>query len=235
MPLSKLKEMHMELTHPQAEPPAPDTCFLYLVRHAATANNLERPPRLQGQRSNLELSPDGRQQARRVARFLSALELSAVYSSPLVRARETALAIAGEQNKEVEILEDLTEVDVGNWEGRNWTDIQVSEQEAYEAFMTDPGSHGYAGGENLQQVSQRVLPTMDRLLQTHLGQRIAVVAHNVVNRVFLASLWDLPMAQARRITQSNGGINVIRARGRERKLVTINATFHLEPPSRRAR
>ena len=121
--------------------PAPDTCWLYLVRHGATANNRARPPRVQGRRTDPGLSPVGRRQAEQTGRALAGLPLKRVYSSPLLRARETALAIAGPHGLSVEVVDDLVEVDVGQWEGRNWDEIQRTDPEAYRLFMLDAGVH----------------------------------------------------------------------------------------------
>ena len=72
----------------------PTPCTLYLVRHGATDNNLHNPPRLQGQRVDLGLSAAGKAQAEQTARFLATRPLAAVFSSPMLRARQTAEAIA---------------------------------------------------------------------------------------------------------------------------------------------
>lgn len=210
--------------------PAPSdaACVVYLVRHGATANNLARPPRLQGRKSDLELSAEGRRQADRTAAALQVHDIKAVYASPLRRAQETASIIACPHNIQVQTLADLTEVDVGKWEGRQWDEIARSEPDAYRKFMDDPAEHGYVGGEDLAQVRDRVLPALDRLMRTNVGSRIVVVGHNVVNRVFLTHLLGLPISKARGIRQDNCGINVIRFRDGQPMLKTMNAVFHLE-------
>ena len=93
--------------------------------------------------------------------------------------------------------------------------------------VTDPATNGYAGGENLEQVRQRALPALEELMQRHLGQLILVVCHNVVNRVVLATLLDVPLANARGIDQDNCGVNVIRLRDGQLKVMTTNSAFHL--------
>jgi|SRR5690606_22378730 len=211
-------------------PPLPcpdDVCLLYLVRHGATKNNLANPPVLQGRGVNLGLSVDGIKQAQKTAEFLRNRPLAAAYSSNLLRAIETAEIIAAPHEVEVTQLEAITEVDVGKWEGRSWTEIAVTDAEAYRLFMADPGVHGYLGGETMKQVEERVTPALRELMERHMGQRILVVAHNVVNRAFLASLLHLPLSKARGIRQDNCGVNVIRYRKGEMELVTLNAVFHL--------
>lgn len=207
--------------------PRDDTCILYLVRHGATANNMARPPRLQGRRENPGLSDEGQRQARAVAELLAERPITAVYCSPLLRARETSEIIAATHKLTPTTVDDLIEVDVGHWEGRDWGEIERSEPDAYRRFIEDPAAHPYAGGESLSALAARVLPAVDELLQRHLGQAIAVVGHNVVNRVYLATLMQLPLSRARSIAQENCGVNVIRRRAEIDSLITSNAVFHL--------
>lgn len=236
--------------------PADDACLLFLVRHGATANNLERPPRIQGRRSDLPLSEEGRRQAAAAAEFLAPFPIDAFFSSPLKRARQTAEIIAARHGgqpagsvaaraiavtpaatavaatagtAEVGIVEPLAECDVGDWEGRTWADIERDDPEGYRRFMTAPEKYGYAGGENLTQLLERVVPALEDLLRRHLGQTICVVAHNVVNRALMGHLMGLPLVKARSIPQDNCGINLLRWRDRRLKVQTINARFHLEP------
>jgi broad specificity phosphatase PhoE len=205
-----------------------DTTILYLIRHGATENNLADPPILQGNSVDSPLSAAGRLQAARVTELLAEHEIAAVYSSSMQRAKETAEIIAEPHGLTVTSFDELREVNVGTWEGRSWVEIAQSEPETYKLFMDDASMHGYAGGENLNQVRQRSAAVIERLMQENRGRRIVVVAHNVVNRVFLAPLMYRPMAHARTISQENCCVNVVRLRGDELKLITLNAAFHLE-------
>jgi broad specificity phosphatase PhoE len=207
--------------------PAQDVCWLYLLRHGATDYNLQRPPILQGRTVDLSLSEEGRRQAERAAAFLEGAQLSAIYSSNLRRARETAEIVARMHRIPVAPRVELAEVDVGNWENRSWVEIERTEPEAFRLFHEDPGTHGYAGGENLSQVLKRVRPTFDDILANHMGQAVAVVGHNVVNRAYLSYLLDIPLSRARKVLQDNCCINVIRYREGEAAVWTLNATFHL--------
>lgn len=205
----------------------PDTCLMFLVRHAATANNVAQPPRIQGLGHDVGLSEEGREQARRTADFLADQPITRAFSSPLLRAAQTASIIAAPHGLEPVAVAPLHEVDVGRWEGRSWVDIEREEPEAYRDFITDPAQHGYAGGENLGQVRDRVMPAAEQLLADHLGQIILVVGHNVVNRVLLATLLQVPLSRARGVDQDNCGVNVVRYRHGHMKVLTVNAAFHL--------
>ena len=140
---------------------------------------------------------------------------------------ETAQIIAKPHGLTPTPIAALHEVDVGRWEGRSWVDIEREDREEYRRFITDPAVHGYAGGENLTQVQQRVMPAVEQLLQDQLGSLILVVGHNVVNRVLLATLLDVPLSKARGIDQDNCGVNLIRFRDGQLKVLTTNAAFHL--------
>lgn len=204
------------------------TCQLYLVRHGATANNQAQPPRLQGCRSDPELSDMGQQQSRQAAELLRCLPLAAVYASPLLRAQQTGTALAEPHGLLVQQIEALTECDVGEWEGRSWVDIEREDPQRFQQFIADSAANPYAGGESLEQVRQRIVPVFDELQQRHAGQAIAVAAHNVVNRVYLAHLLGWPIARARSIPQSNCGVNLIEFRAGQGTVLTINGAFHLQ-------
>ena len=206
--------------------PAPHECIMYLIRHGATANNVADPPLLQGLSSDPELSPEGRGQVERTADFLSHQPIRSVYCSPMLRAKQTAGAIAVPHGLAPQIIEPIIEIDVGAWEMRSWKEISQSEPEAYAQFMENPAVHGYRDGENLNQVHARVKPAIEQLMQRHLGEVIVVVAHNVVNRVLLADLLRLPIALARGISQDNCGINVVRHVDGSMKLKSTNSIFH---------
>lgn len=209
--------------------PAPDVCWLYLVRHGATTHNRSRPPRLQGRTIDAELSPEGLQQAQRTAEFLAPpCPLDALYASPLLRARQTAQAIAQRHELTIQIVEELAEVDVGRWEGMTWEQVEREYPAEHKAFLGDAGLHPYLGGESLEDVRARAVPALHRILEENVGRTIAVVAHNVVNRTYLAHLMELPLSLYRSIPQDNCGITLLRYRDGRTRVVTINGTFHLD-------
>ncbi len=213
--------------------PDSQTAILLLIRHGATKINLENPPRLQGREPDVPLSPTGEQQAQQTARFLAPWPVAAVYSSPLLRARQTAQRIAQPHGLEVEVVEAIAECDLGHWAGLTWPEIMERDGDYYRRFLESPETIGYRGGENLTQVLQRTAPALERIGRNHTGQVVAVVAHNIVLRAYFCHLLGLPLKQWRAITQDNCGVNVVRWQARKTKLITLNAVFHLsavEPP-----
>jgi len=208
--------------------PAAAPSYMYLVRHGATDNNVAKPPRLQGRRTDPPLSEEGRRQAEATGQLLAGYDITTVYGSPLLRSRETAEFIAAPHGLAVTVESGITEVDVGDWEGRSWEDIQKDDPEAYRLFMEDPAENPYRGGESFGHVQRRVVPVFERLLAAHPGERIAVVGHNIVNRTYLAFLLGIPVGKARIISQHNCGVNVVRYRREKMELRVCNSGFHLE-------
>jgi broad specificity phosphatase PhoE len=204
--------------------------LLYLVRHGATEANDRVPSILQGSGLDLPLTPRGEEQARGVAELLASRPISALYSSRTLRARQTALAIAGRLRIDATSADNLHECDVGSWEGLDWLSIQRRFPEAYMRFHENPADHPNLGGESYRDVLLRARPVIDELLDRHAGEQIVVVAHNVVNRTIVADLLGIDLRRANGIPQGNGCVNLIRKQGGRTELVTLNSLLHLGAP-----
>jgi len=200
---------------------------LYLLRHAATEANLAQPARLQGRGNDPPLAPLGLRQAAATRDFLADFPLDACYCSPLRRAAQTAAIVAGPHGLTPQPLDDLTECDIGAWEGLSWDAIRARDPEAYRQSMADPVAFGYPGGESFADVHRRAAPALDRLLRDHPGQTLLVVSHHIVNRTYLAHLLGLPLRLARQVALDNCGISVVTSEGGRAAVSTLNAAFHL--------
>src|SRR4051794_38430429 len=166
----------------------PAATTLYLIRHGATEANLATPPRLQGRRHNPPLARLGVRQAEATRDFLAIRPVDHVYTSPLLRAAQTAGIVAAPHRLTAVELEALTECEVGLWEGLDWQTIRYLDADGYRRFQANPAKFGYPGGESFADVYARVQPAIDGLLEKHEGQSILVVAHHIVNRTYLAGL-----------------------------------------------
>jgi broad specificity phosphatase PhoE len=202
--------------------------YLYLIRHGATEANLARPPRLQGRRHDPPLARLGVRQAEATRDFLAGRPLDVCYSSPLLRAVQTAAIVAAPHGLSPQPYPELTECDVGRWEGLDWQTIRYLDAEAHRHFMADPGQYPYPGGESFGDVHRRAAPALEELLTRHAGGSILVVAHHIVNRTYLAGLLGLGPGQARQVTLENCGISVVVREGNDTRLCTLNAAFHLQ-------
>ena len=121
-------------------------------------------------------------------------------------------------------------MDVGQWEGKSWNMIEEENPTAYKAFMNDPGDTPYLGGESYRDVLSRVKPPLEAVIEKHRGASIVVVAHNVVNRAYLADVMGLDLRRAKDIQQSNCCVNIIHHKDGKAELMTLNAHFPLFEP-----
>jgi broad specificity phosphatase PhoE len=198
------------------------------LRHGATEANLARPPWLQGRRVDAPLARIGVRQAEATRDFLAVRPVDVCYCSPLLRAVQTATIVAAPHGLSPQPLDELTECDVGNWEGLDWQAIRYFDAEGYRRFMDNPATFGYPNGESFADVHRRVTQTLGRLLDEHAGNAILVVGHHVVNRTYLAGLLGLTPAQARAVILDNCGISLVVRDGEETTVATLNAAFHLQ-------
>ena len=206
-----------------------DICTIYLLRHGATESNLAQPPRFQGHGINHSLHATGRGQAERTAKYLANIPFDAAYSSPLLRARETAEMVLSGRQLGVTPITALEEVHVGRWEGHTWEEIGKLDPEGYRLHTEDPAKNPYGDGETLYQVQERDTRVFDGLAERHVNQQILVVAHTIVNRAFLAGILGMPLTKSRVLGQDNCGVNIVRCHGGEWRLVTMNDARHLQP------
>jgi broad specificity phosphatase PhoE len=201
---------------------------LYLIRHGATQANLKEPPTLLGRKLNPSLAPLGVRQAEATRDLLAIRPLDCCYSSPMTRAMETARIMSAPHAVVPVPLDEITECDLGDWEGMDWPTIRRRHPDEYRSFMSNPAAFGYPGGENFAEVLDRAQRAFDSILADHAGEHILVVGHHVVNRSFLAGLLGLGPAQARHVSLDNCGISVVVRQAGSTAITTLNAAFHLQ-------
>jgi broad specificity phosphatase PhoE/ribonuclease HI len=154
-------------------PDAPPT-RLILVRHGSTEHSADQ--RFSG-RNDLPLNEAGQAQAAALAgRAGSFGSVSAVVSSPLRRAQQTAEAIAGVLGLPVATRAELAEVDFGSWEGLTFAEVRRSWPAELDAWLASPDV-APPGGESFSAAAQRVRRGRDAVLAAHPGQTVVVVTH----------------------------------------------------------
>ncbi|GGG04864.1 bifunctional RNase H/acid phosphatase [Rhodococcoides trifolii] len=147
---------------------------LMLLRHGQTPLSVDR--RYSG-RGNPELTDTGVAQAAAAAKRIDFMGgVDAIVSSPLVRARATADAVAAAVGVDVVIDEGLTETDFGAWEGMTFAEVSERDPELHKKWMADT-SVAPPGGESFDAVRERIGEARDRLLQKYSGQTVVVVTH----------------------------------------------------------
>src|SRR5947207_3992272 len=147
---------------------------LLIIRHGQTTWNKEH--RLPGQLPGVALTEEGRQQAVRLAEALRVFPISAVVSSPLERARETAQYLISESSLELRFEPDLMDTDVGRWSGQVFEELLKTDP-AWKAYLNDP-TVAPDGIETFPQVQQRVVAAVEHWRsRENVGSCLAFIAH----------------------------------------------------------
>jgi len=182
---------------------------LTLVRHGETIWHAEH--RYAGS-SDIPLTAHGRQQAQQLAEWAADAELDAVWSSPLVRARDTATAVAAATGLSTPTDERLAELDFGAAEGLTSTEMTERFGAAREAFVRDPVASHLPGGEDPRQAVERMMACLTELTAQHPDGRVLVVGHGTIHRLVLCHLLGLPIRDYRRLFPivRNCGVTTVR-------------------------
>ena len=215
------------------------TVRLVLVRHGLSTFNSKGL--VQGRTDNSILTDEGYEQALKAGKALSKINFDKIYSSPLVRAAETARTIKNSFNKEKEIIFDnnLLEVDLGEWSGLKIDEIKNKFPEIYSIWKNDPENLILERSENktfkpIQELFHQVANFMEGILRTYLNKEnvnILVVGHNAILRCLILSLLGKPSKGFRKIRLENASFSIlnISSHGKSFKtqLECLNQTSHL--------
>lgn len=178
---------------------------LYLIRHGEIPSSL--PRRFIGQ-SDVAMTAHGHEQLENIAGYLMDFSLERVCTSPLLRCRQSAEIIGSAVGCMPEVVEELSEIALGTWEGLTVADVQQQYPGEYEARGKDMTGYRPPGGESFADLFQRVWPAFAKVMEADY-ERTAVVTHAGVNRVLLCHFLGMPLANLFRLEQSYGCINVV--------------------------
>ena len=200
-----------------------------LVRHGETDWNKEG--RFQGQ-IDIPLNENGRDQASAAGDLLKNIQIDKAYSSSMSRPLETAKIILRSHPKiEVQQKEELIEIGHGMWEGKLETEIASEWGDLLNDWKKSPEKVQMPQGENLEEVSLRVLKCWESICNNLSSNETAlVVAHDAVNKTLLCHLLGLKNSDIWKIKQGNGGVTIIDIIKNPRQtstIITLNIISHL--------
>nr|WP_211113889.1 histidine phosphatase family protein [Azospirillum picis] len=187
-----------------------------------------------GRMAGVTLGDRGRAEADALAQRLSAQRLSAVLSSPLERAQETAAPIAARQGLAVTVDPALNEIDLGAWSGKRFEELHGDP--AWElwnrartharppAALPPPAGSPTAGsgGESMAEAQTRIAAALDRLRRANPGGRLALVSHADLIKAALAHALGLPLDFHSRFEISPASVSVVVAGDWGLKVHSIN-------------
>jgi broad specificity phosphatase PhoE len=198
---------------------------LFLVRHGRTGWNKEQIFR--GTR-DVPLDAVGKEEALMVGERLKAEGITAVYSSPLSRARETAEAIARFHKVEVKVLPGLIDLNFGEWEGMSLKEVQERYPDLFQQWQQAPHQVTFPSGEGLAVVRSRVIEAVGDVVAHHPQEAVALVSHRVVLKVLICALLGLANSHFWNIGQDTAAINCFQHRNGTWIVNFLNDTCHLK-------
>jgi broad specificity phosphatase PhoE len=204
------------------------TTHVVIIRHGQSLGNAEGRF---GGHTDTPLSPRGRRQAQATAKALAGENFSAIYSSDLPRAVETADPLAKLTGVSLQTTEALRERSVGVMEGLTFEEAAELHPKEYAALLRSDFEHVLLGGESYRQTLDRASGLLDEAIEQHKGGRIALFAHTGTICILILHLLgalDAPDLKPVWIATANCGIARFELRDDGFvRLLTINDTRHL--------
>lgn len=179
---------------------------------------------------NVQLSDEGREQARRLALRLSGERLAAVYASPMDRTVETATILAAPHGMPLERRDGLREISHGGWEGLTRKEVDERFPVEAEDWEKDPYTFAPKGGESGLAVTARALPVLIEIVRAHPGDRVLLVSHKATIRLLLSSLLGFdPRRYRDNLDQNPCALNIVDFKDpSQARLTLFNDTSHYD-------
>lgn len=157
--------------------------------------------------TDVPLSEVGKHQGEAIAHFLEPMELDAVLTSPLRRARETGMATAKSLGVEPLTQDWAKEMHFGTWEARSWDDI-VSQDPAFaQTWQENPGETPCPDGDTANDYCASVQQGLAETLDEFRGRAVALFAHAGTNRAILSHITGRPYMESFVFAQDYGCVN----------------------------
>jgi len=206
--------MSTKKTKPQA------STVIIMVRHGKTPSTGKLLP---GRAAGLHLSDIGQSEAVEVAKRLSKLnKVSAIYSSPLERARETAAPIGKILDKKININKGLLECDFGKWTGKELGKLMKLPE--WSTVQRAPSTFRFPNGESFTEMQNRMVSTLDDLRKAHPGGVVICVSHADPIKAAVAHAMGTHLDLFQRIVISTCSVSAVSYSSHGPVVLTVNST-----------
>ena len=199
------------------------TTSVFRVRHGQTNSNITG---FYMGWSDEDLDQTGYTQAHRLSSRLAGLSIGSIYTSPLRRAYTTAATLAEPHRLELKVLDDLTEIWLGDWQGLHADEIKRMWPELWQQSRTDPSDLALPNGENFRQVTKRAVRAFEMVVEANHGKQTVIVTHEGIVKVLLAHVLGVSNGIYRRFEINNASLSVVRIVDNNFRLITLNDTAH---------
>jgi len=193
---------------------------IIFLRHGQAKNNLERI--LTGRTPGVPLTEKGIDQAEKAAKFLEHMNISAIYSSPIERARHTAEIVGKHNSLDVTIDDRLIELDMGKFTGVPYDEIFTSHGNVFMKFYNGELEIAHNGVETFSEVKKRILGIVDHVIEKHPDQNVVLVTHMDPIKAMLSTVVDLTPTNLFELIIANASLNIFREYKRKFSISGLN-------------
>ncbi len=199
--------------------------LIYLIRHGESEGNKER--RFRGW-EDFPLSENGRKQVKNLGKALRNSGIEVIYSSPLVRAYDTASAVAETTGAKIVVEPAFKSIALGDWEGRTIAEIEKLYPEEFKMWLETPEKLRMPGFEPISQLRRRAMRALNRIVRENQGKTIAVVSHTALLKVIFAGILNLTPPYFWRVQFDTASYSLAKhSPERGYTLIFLNYTHHL--------
>ncbi len=183
---------------------------------------------------DINLTPEGHQMAKDFARAYQSLPWTAVYTSPLWRAIDTAKPLCEAIKMDMQLRDGLKEITYGQWEGKTPEEVNREFHDEYVRWLADPGWNSPTGGEKGVDIARRSSLVLEEIEQTHSTGNVLVVSHKATIRIMLCSLLGIDVGRFRdRIGMPVASVTIVEMAERGPLLHVMGDRSHLSEQLRR--
>jgi len=195
--------------------------MIIFLRHGQAENNTKRI--LAGRTEGVPLTKTGVEQAERIAKYLKHMDISAIYSSPIERASNTAKIVADYNSLNYELDDRLIEIEMGKFTRMNYDDMFAKYGNVFLKFYENDPIIAKCEVETFAEVQKRVLDMVGYIVKKHKNQNVVLVTHMDPIKSMLSTVMDLKPKTLFELIIANASLTIVKEQDEKFYLSAINA------------
>lgn len=194
--------------------------LLLLIRHGE--NDYVKTGKMAGRIPGVHLNEKGQKQAQTLAEALKDIPITALYSSPLERAMETAMPIAESRKLKIVQEPDLMDTHIGKWQGRSWKLLALKKE--WKIVQNAPSRFRFPEGESFPECQMRIVNVLERAVRTHKKSQdvVAAVFHADPIKLAVAHFLGMPLDHFQRLGCDTGSLTALHVSESSAHLIKLN-------------
>ncbi|GAB4499055.1 MAG: histidine phosphatase family protein [Anaerolineales bacterium] len=194
--------------------------LLLLIRHGE--NDYVKTGKMAGRITGVHLNEKGQKQAQALGEALKDVPISALYSSPLERAMETAMPIAEPHKLKIVQEYDLMDTHIGKWQGKSWKLLALKKE--WKIVQNAPSRFRFPDGESFPECQMRIVNVLERAVRTHKKPHdiVAAVFHADPIKLAVAHFLGMPLDHFQRLGCDTGSLTALHVSENSAHLLKLN-------------